>query len=81
MKHLTLILAIFASILFSSFGNQKSITTALKVEMQENPQGIGTLQPRFSWKITSANPNLKQISYQIQVATSLNDLKKGENLL
>lgn len=81
MKHLTLILAIFASILFSSFGNQKSITTALKVEMQENPQRIGTLQPRFSWKITSANPNLKQISYQIQVATSLNDLKKGENLL
>mgnify|MGYP000851662081 FL=1 len=81
MKHLTLILAIFASISFSSFGNQKSITTALKVEMQENPQGIGTLQPRFSWKITSTKPNLKQVSYQIQVSTSLNDLKKGENLL
>ncbi|MFA6702481.1 MAG: family 78 glycoside hydrolase catalytic domain [Dysgonamonadaceae bacterium] len=81
MKHFTVLIAIFVLILFTGFDNQKSMTTALKVEMQENPQGIATLQPRFSWKISSTESDLKQISYQIQVASSSKDLKKGKNLL
>ena len=42
----------------------------LRVEMKENPVGIGVSQPRFMWKIPSGSPDLTQTSYQIQVAES-----------
>ena len=54
---------------------------SLKVEMQENPEGVGTTTPRFSWQISSAKPNLEQISYRIQVALSEKDLKQETNLI
>lgn len=54
---------------------------SLKVEMQENPQGLGTFTPRFSWQITSGKPDLRQEAYHIQVARSEQDLKNEENLL
>lgn len=52
-----------------------------KVEMKENPIGIDIQSPRFSWQLSSSQKNLKQLSYEIQVAKSAKDLKKGENLL
>ena len=52
-----------------------------KVEMKENPVGIDVPAPRFSWQLSSSEKNLKHLSYEIQVATSEKDLKKGENLL
>ncbi|MDD4778077.1 MAG: family 78 glycoside hydrolase catalytic domain [Fermentimonas sp.] len=55
--------------------------TSFKVEMQENPVGVGTTAPRFSWQITSLKPDLKQQSYQIQVARSVKDLTNEENLI
>jgi alpha-L-rhamnosidase len=52
-----------------------------KVEMQENPLGVATAHPRFSWQILSKVPDLVQQSYRIQVARSEKDLKKEENLV
>ena len=52
-----------------------------QVEMQENPQGISTTSPRFSWQISSDLHNLQQQSYQIQVALNEKDLKQSKNLI
>ncbi|MGV8964232.1 MAG: family 78 glycoside hydrolase catalytic domain [Candidatus Saccharimonadaceae bacterium] len=80
MKHLLLI-GMLISFLSAECKEVKSNTTYLQVEMQENTQGVATSQPRFSWKILSAEPNTIQKSYQIQVANSPEDLKKKQNLL
>jgi len=81
MKHIYLLIGILVATLFVGCQDKKSNTTALQVEMQENPQGLTTMQPRFSWQITSAEPNTMQESYQIQVATTSDDLKKKQNLI
>lgn len=53
----------------------------LRLEMKENPLGINVLQPRFSWQIVSESPELKQVSYQIQVASSPDELRGEKNLI
>ena len=53
----------------------------LRVEMKENPVGIGVAHPRFMWKLSSGSPDLMQTSYQIQVAESPDQLKSGKDLL
>lgn len=57
------------------------IVSSLKTEMRENPDGIGTLFPRFSWKIESETPAITQVAYQIEVAASVQELKNKSNLL
>lgn len=52
-----------------------------KVEMQENPVGLGTTTPRFSWQLRSNLQDVEQETYQIQVARTPEDLKKGTNLV
>lgn len=37
-----------------------STLTELRVEMQENPVGIGTLIPRFSWQISTHKGGVMQ---------------------
>jgi alpha-L-rhamnosidase len=49
----------------------------LQTEMRENPEGIGAAKPRFSWKFTSAQPDVMQTAYQIDVAVSEKALKAG----
>lgn len=39
----------------------------LRVENLENPVGLGTSSPRFSWHLTSNKPNTKQTAYEIEV--------------
>ncbi len=51
------------------------------VEMRQNPDGIGTSTPRFSWQLTSSLNDVMQTAYQIEVAASEADLKHGRNLL
>lgn len=81
MKHAYFsIVLILAGIMTGCQGTAVKIGS-LKVEMQENPQGLDTSTPRFSWQISSAQPDLQQEAYQIQVAGSEQDLKKGNNLL
>lgn len=53
----------------------------LRLEMKENPLGINQIKPRFSWQLSSETANLKQTSYQIQVAVSEKNLKSGKDLL
>ncbi|MDD2474912.1 MAG: family 78 glycoside hydrolase catalytic domain [Dysgonamonadaceae bacterium] len=81
MKHFYLSIGVLAAILFVGCQGRKSNTISLQVEMQENPQGLTIMQPRFSWQITSDEQNTMQESYQIQVATTSEDLKKEQNLL
>ncbi len=52
----------------------------LSVEMLENPVGVGTPTPRFSWQITAAVPDVMQTFYRIQVATSEKALLSGDLL-
>ena len=44
--------------------------TDLTCEHLTNPIGINEKQPRFSWKIASEKRNLRQVAYEIRVATS-----------
>lgn len=81
MRHTLLFTAILLSVLLTGCKEGKLNVASLKIEMQENPEGLSTLTPRFSWQITSNSPDLIQESYQIQVARSETDLKKGVNLL
>lgn len=46
----------------------------LQTEMLTNPEGIDVKQPRFSWVLQSKLNQIKQIAYQITVASSLEKL-------
>lgn len=82
MKHVYFLwILLFAFLLVNCENNGKPEVVALKVEMQENPQGIATVTPRFSWQIASKVHDLVQESYRIQVASSKEDLKKEKNLI
>ena len=52
----------------------------MSVEMLENPVGVGTPTPRFSWQLTAAVPDVMQTFYRIQVATSEKALLSGDLL-
>ncbi len=52
--------------------------TDLRTEMLENPEGIGTALPRFSWIINSNKTNVEQVSYQVLVSSSLEKLQKND---
>ncbi len=43
--------------------------TSLKTEFLENPLGIDTAKPRFSWIVEDSKPGAKQTAYQIQAAS------------
>lgn len=80
----TTLFPLFAVLAFILAGCTSGSTVKIKdlrVEMKENPIGIGVSQPRFMWKISSASPDLMQTSYQIQVAESPNNLESGKDLL
>lgn len=78
---LSSLLTILIVVLAGCTSGQKINLKDLRVEMKENPVGIGVMQPRFMWKISSASPDLIQTSYQIQVAASPDNLQNGKELL
>ena len=51
---------------------------ALTVEHLENPLGIDTTTPRFSWKSYSQQKDVRQQSYHILVASSMQKLDANE---
>ena len=75
------LLMLFAAGCTTKVGTGNLQLTGLQTEMRENPEGIGTTTPRFSWKITSNKQDVKQLAYNIEVAASEKDLKAGANLL
>lgn len=70
---------LFVAIFITSCKTSLTISSP-KVELQQDPQGLSTLSPRFSWQLSSLKPNLQQMSYRIQVAGSENNLKNSKNL-
>lgn len=72
-KTLSLFIALLLSL--SLFPSE---ITDLRCEMLVNPEGINTPTPRLSWIINSKERNVMQVSYRIQVASSLEKLNKGE---
>ena len=80
----TTLFSLLAALVFILAGCTSSQTVDIKdlrVEMKENPVGIGVAQPRFMWKISSGSPDLIQTSYQIQVAESPENLNNGKDLV
>ncbi len=49
----------------------------LLTEQQSHPIGIATTQPRFSWQLGSTERGIKQLSYEILVASSKANLEKN----
>ena len=47
------------------------------VEQQVHPQALATAQPRFSWQYETRESNVTQQNYQIIVATTEENAKKG----
>ena len=47
------------------------------IEYQASPLAIGTARPRFSWGVPLEGRNRSQAAYQIQVASSLDQLAQG----
>ncbi len=76
-----LCIAFFSHYSISSSYSKPAIE--LKCEYKINPIGIQTMAPRLSWKIPEiANQRgISQKAYQIQVATSLEDLLRSNNLV
>lgn len=50
----------------------------LLVEYRENPMGIDTVEPRFSWWFIQEGRACRQSAYQIQISDSLEALNAGE---
>ena len=58
-------------------GTQSLIPTDLKTEYLENPLGIDIAQPRLFWKVESDARGQKQTAYQIQVASTKENLSNN----
>lgn len=50
----------------------------IRCEYTDNPLGLETQRPRFSWILTSSQRGQMQTAYQILVASSLENLSKGK---
>jgi alpha-L-rhamnosidase len=72
---LTLILLVAST---NAFAFDGIFISNLKCEMLTNPQGIDVAKPGFSWQITTEQRGIKQITYQILVASSLEKLSNNE---
>jgi len=55
--------------------------TSLRTEYLVNPIGIDVRQPRLSWQLQSDRRDVRQVAYQIQVATSREALARGRDLV
>ncbi len=54
---------------------------ALRVENLENPMGIATATPRFSWKWQSTQKNVRQSAYEIRVSELYHPAGKARGLV
>jgi alpha-L-rhamnosidase len=53
----------------------------LRTEYKENPLGIDSPKPRLTWQIQGEGRGIAQSAYQVRVAGSEQDLRKGEPLI
>ena len=54
----------------------KNSVKDMLVEYLNDPLGVDTEKPRFSWKIASQDRDVKQVAYQIIVSEHKKDIKK-----
>jgi alpha-L-rhamnosidase len=78
MKNIAHILVWLIAFSNSSFAFDGISVGNLKCEMLSNPKGIDAGRPRFSWQINSDERGVRQIGYQIIVATSVLKLSANE---
>ena len=69
---------IIAFICYSSATVAQTTVQQLLTEQQSHPIGIATTQPRFSWQLASAQRGVKQLSYEILVASSRANLEQDK---
>lgn len=56
--------------------SKSDIPTDLKVELLENPYGINSLNPSFSWYMPSNKNNVLQTAYHIVISNSYKNMKE-----
>lgn len=62
----------------TTFAKQSTFSVyELTCDHESEPIGLDNLEPRFSWKINSVEPDFTQSAYQILVADSKVNLEKG----
>ncbi|MBA0882126.1 glycoside hydrolase family 78 protein [Flavobacterium undicola] len=76
LLHITFIIISLISI--SAKAQNKISVTNLQCEMLSNPEGIDVVKPRLSWQIKSDVNDVKQTSYQILVASTLENLNANK---
>ena len=81
MKNITLLTTILLMSFFYAYSKNQLTFYDLKTEYKTTPLGIDVPHPGFSWKIEATERNTLQDHYQIQAAASIQDLKRGKNLL
>lgn len=77
---LTLLLATSVAIGPATAGASVSLI-GLRAEYRENPLGIDVKQPRLSWRLESDTRGTVQAAYEIRVALSDEELKRGLDLI
>jgi alpha-L-rhamnosidase len=60
----------------SAVWSQSEMLTSLRCEQKENPTGVDTREPRFSWKWKSNKRNLRQSAYEIRVSENRESMIK-----
>src|SRR5579885_2353737 len=69
---------VFVCCIVAANASEVIVVNNLKCEMLVNPNGIDATAPRFNWQINTVARGVKQIAYQIIVASSPEELAKNE---
>lgn len=64
--------------MISNNSSKELIIQDLLVEYLEEPLGLDTLNPRFSWKLKSGKRGQRQTAYLVLVASSYKNIKDGK---
>ena len=72
------ILTLLTALLLAPLAAHAIAPAALQTEFLENPLGLGTPKPRFSWILEDSTPGARQTAYQVQASSSEEKLAKGE---
>lgn len=73
-----LVLIVSSCVSHSTLENGVLEVKNLKLEYQENPQGIDIEEPRFSWILEGEGRNRSQLAYQIVVSSDTQKLNTGD---
>lgn len=81
VKRIVVTLVATATLAALSTRSQETLTVKnLRCEYKLDPLGIDVANPRFSWELQSADRDELQTSYELRVAESQADLRKGKLL-